>query len=214
MTTYHLKVMKRNRILGSILVFAIVLPLCAHFSGEIESKLISVVMLIATIGSLMLLFYLFSFGQLQITISDSILVFKWKDKLFFNFKNYDAIHLEDIDGIIVESGMLVKIKTKTNAIELREMQSEFFKVNHKDSLQLLKIFIKETHIKPKDSWDIWLDKGWLTWAYWINLLILILLFGIIIVYLLVIGFTIKLFLLPLIIGQLINFHFKMKVRLT
>lgn len=166
--------------------------------------------MILAISFLLVLLYYFSFGQLKITLANNQLNFKWKQKPIFNFKSHKAIKISEITSIIVEQGIyLRKLKTKDSEIELGG-----FKNQNKDSQKLLKLLRKEADVLPKDSWEIWQERGWLKIAYRINLSILVIAFGIVITYITIKGFDSRLLLfMPLCLSQLIFYQLQMKAKL-
>tara|TARA_R100000278_G_C5418024_1_gene145560 strand:+ start:61 stop:708 length:648 start_codon:yes stop_codon:yes gene_type:complete len=214
MIEYRIKVMKQNRILLSILTVAILLPFCILLSAKLELILFKIIIPILILGIVITLLYYFSFGQLRITLNDRKLDFEWKEKPVFNFKKYNSILIDDIKKVIVDQGIIVKIKTDNTEMEIRGINSEYIKSDHTDSLELLKLLEKEINIKPIDSWDVWNERGWLKIAYRINFLILISVILIVITYIILKGFNSKLLLLiPLVLSQLIFSYFQMKSKL-
>ncbi len=206
--------MKQNRILLSILTVAILLPFCILLSAKLELILFKIIIPILILGIVITLLYYFSFGQLRITLNDRKLDFEWKEKPVFNFKKYNSILIDDIKKVIVDQGIIVKIKTDNTEMEIRGINSEYIKSDHTDSLELLKLLEKEINIKPIDSWDVWNERGWLKIAYRINFLILISVILIVITYIILKGFNSKLLLLiPLVLSQLIFSYFQMKSKL-
>ena len=206
--------MKQNRILLSILTVATLLPFCILLSAKLELILFKIIIPILILGSVIILLYYFSFGQLRITLNDRKLDFEWKEKPVFNFKKYNSILIDDIKKVIVEQGIIVKIKTDNTEMEIRGINSEYIKSDSTDSLKLLKLLEKETNIKPIDRWDVWNERGWLTIAYRINLLILISIIVIVTTYIILKGFNSKLlFFIPLVLSQLIFSYFQIKSKL-
>ena len=206
--------MKQNRILLSILTVAILFPFCLYLSSKIELTFFKVTFLILVFGSIITLLYYFSFGQIKITLTNRKLDFEWKQKPIFNFKQYNSILIDDIKKVIVEQGIIVKIKTDNTEMEIRGINSEYIKSDSTDSLKLLKLLEKETNIKPIDSWDVWNERGWLTIAYRINLIILISIIVIVTTYIILKGFNSKLlFFIPLVLSQLIFSYFQIKSKL-
>ena len=210
MTEYNIKVIKQNRILLSILIVAIGLPFCLFLSTKLETDFIKIAFLLLTIVILSILLYYFSFGQLKITLLENQLNFKWKQKPIFNFKNYNSIKINEITSIIVEQGIHIKkLKTKDSEIELGGLKNQ-----NVDSKKLLKLLRKRTDVKPKDSWDVWQEQGWLKTAFRINLSILVCSILIVIIYIVLKGFNLKLLLImPLILSQLVFYHLHMKSKM-
>jgi len=163
-----------------------------------------------TVGILGILMFYFTVGQLRITLKNRKLDFQWKRKPILNFKEYNSIGIDEITTIIVEQGIFLrKLKTENSEIELGGIKSK-----NADSLKLLNLLKSETSVKPKDSWDVWKERGWLKIAYQINLLILIIATGIVITFIILKGFDSKLLLfIPLVLSQLFFSHLQMKDKL-
>ena len=210
MTEYKIKVVKQYRLLLSILIVAISLPCCLYLSSKVDESFYKIIIPTFTIGAINTLLYFFSFCKLKILLKDRELTFEWERKLIFNFKKYESILIDDINKIIVEQGVIVKIVTDTTGVEVGGFKTEFIKYNQTGSFELLKLLQKESFIKQFDSWDEWKELGWLNIAYKVNLAILIIGIGIVITFIVVKGFDSKLFYLPLCLGQLIFSHFHLK----
>jgi hypothetical protein len=210
MTEYRIKVIKQKRVLLSILIMAVAFPFCLLLSAKMELTFLKIILPILILVFITTILYYFSFGQIKITLENKQLNFKWNKKPIFNFREYNSIGIEEITSIIIEQGIyLRKLKTKDSEIELGGIKSQ-----NADSLKLLKLLKTETSIKPKDSWDVWKERGWLTTAYRINLLILIIAIGIVITFIILKGFDSKLLLfIPLVFSQLIFGHLQMKDKL-
>ena len=189
---------------------AVAFPFCLLLSAKMELTFLKIILPILILVFITTILYYFSFGQIKITLENKQLNFKWNKKPIFNFREYNSIGIEEITSIIIEQGIyLRKLKTKDSEIELGGIKSQ-----NADSLKLLKFLKTETSIKPKDSWDVWKERGWLTTAYRINLLILIIAIGIIITFIILKGFDSKLLLfIPLVFSQLIFGHLQMKDKL-
>ncbi|GAB4161556.1 MAG: hypothetical protein Tsb0033_19230 [Winogradskyella sp.] len=189
---------------------AVSIPFCLFLSAEIERTFLKIIFPILILAIVTTLLYYFSFGLLKVTSSDNQLNFRWNKKPIFNFKEYNSIEFNNIESIIVEQGIyLRKLKTQDAEIELGGMKSK-----NTDSLKLLTLLKTKTSIKPKDSWDVWNERGWLKIAYKINLLILIVATGIVITFIVLKGFDSKLLLfIPLVLSQLIFSHLQMKDKL-
>ena len=209
-TEYKIKVVKQNRILLSILIIAVILPFCILLSAKLDLIFFKIIFPLLILASITTLLYYFSFGQIKITVVNTQLNFKWKQKPIFNFKEYNSIRIDEITTIIAEQGVnLRKLKTKDTEIELGGIKSQ-----NADSLKLLKLLKTKTSVKPIDSWDAWKEQGRLTIAYRINLLILFIAIGIVITFIILKGFDSKLLLfIPLVLSQLIFSHLLMKSKL-
>ena len=210
MTEFRIKVIKQNRVLVSILIMAVVLPFCFLMSAKMELTFLKIIIPILILAFITILLYYFSFGQMRITLENKQLSFKWNKKPIFNFTEYNSIGIDEIKSIIVEQGIyLRKLKTKDSVIELGGIKSK-----NTDSLKLLNLLKKETSVKPKDSWDVWKERGWLIIAYRVNILILIIAIGIVITFIILKGFDSKLLLfIPLVLSQLIFSYLQMKNKL-
>ena len=210
MTEYRIKVIKQKRLLISILLVSIILPFCFLIPTQFELIIWKITVPILTVGILGILLFYFTVGDLRITLENRKLDFHWERKPILNFKEYNSIGIDKITTIIVEQGIFLrKLKTKDSVIELGGIKSK-----NTDSLKLLKVLQAETSVKPKDSWDVWKERGWLTIAYRINLFILIIAFGIVITFIILKGFDSKLLLfIPLCLSQLIFSHLQMKSKL-
>ncbi|QXP78762.1 MULTISPECIES: hypothetical protein [Winogradskyella] len=210
MTEYRIKVIKQKRLLISILLVSIILPFCFLTPTLFELTIWKITVPILTIGILGILLFYFTCGHLKIKLENRKLDFNWEHKPILNFRKYKSIGIDEITSIIIEQGIyLRKLKTKDSEIELGGIKSK-----NADSLRLLNLLKKETSIKPKDSWDVWKERGWLRTAYRINLLILIIAIGIVITFIILKGFDSKLLLfIPLVFSQLIFSHLQMKDKL-
>lgn len=210
MTEFRIKVIKQNRILVSILIMAVVLPFCFLLSAKMELTFLKIIIPILILAFITILLYYFSFGQMRITLENKQLNFKWNKKPIFNFREYNSIGIDEIKSIIVEQGIyLRKLKTKDSVIELSGIKSK-----NTDSIKLLNLLKNETSVKPKDSWDVWKERGWLIIAYRTNILILIIAIGIVITFIILKGFDSKLLLfIPLVLSQLIFSYLQMKNKL-
>ncbi len=189
---------------------AVAFPFCLFLSAKMELTFLKIIVPILILVFIITLLYYFSFGQIKITLENKQLNFKWNKKPIFNFREYNSIGIEEIKSIIVEQGIyLRKLKTKDFEIELGGIKSR-----NTDSIKFLNLLKKETSVRPKDSWDVWKERGWLTIAYRVNLLILIIVIGIVITFIILKGFDSKLLLfIPLVLSQLIFSHLQMKTKL-
>ncbi|MFB9052522.1 hypothetical protein ACFFVB_05460 [Formosa undariae] len=210
MTEYRIKVIKQKRLLISILLVSIIFPFCFLIPTQFELIIWKITVPILTVGILGILLFYFTVGDLRITLKNRKLDFHWERKPILNFKEYNSIGIDEITTIIIEQGIFLrKLKTKDCEIELGGIKSR-----NTDSLKLLNLLKTETSVKPKDSWDVWKERGWLTIAYRINLLILIIAIGIVITFIILKGFDSKLLLfIPLVLSQLIFSHLQMKDKL-
>jgi len=210
MTEYRIKVIKQKRLLISILLVSIIFPFCFLIPTQFELIIWKITVPILTVGILGILLFYFTVGYLRITLKNRKLDFQWKRKPILNFKEYNSIGIDEITTIIVEQGIFLrKLKTENSEIELGGIKSK-----NADSLKLLNLLKTETSVKPKDSWDVWKERGWLKIAYRINLLILIIATGIVITFIILKGFDSKLLLfIPLVLSQLFFSHLQMKDKL-
>jgi len=210
MTEYRIKVIKQKRLLISILLVSITFPFCFLIPTQFELIIWKITVPILTVGILGILLFYFTVGHLRITLKNRKLDFQWKRKPILNFKKYNSIGIDEITTIIVEQGIFLrKLKTENSEIELGGIKSK-----NADSLKLLNLLKTETSVKPKDSWDVWKERGWLKIAYRINLLILIIATGIVITFIILKGFYSKLLLfIPLVLSQLFFSHLQMKDKL-
>lgn len=211
MTEYRIKVIKQKRLLISILLVSIIFPFCFLIPTQFELIIWKITVPILTVGILGILLFYFTVGHLRITLENRKLDFQWKRKPILNFKEYNSIGIDEITTIIVEQGIFLrKLKTENSVIELGGIKSK-----NVDSLKLLNLLKTETSVKPKDSWDVWKERGWLKIAYRINLLILIIATGIVITFIILKGFDSKLLLfIPLVLSQLFLGHLQMKDKLN
>jgi len=210
MTEYRIKVIKQKRLLISIFLVSIIFPFCFLIPTQFDLIIWKITVPILTVGILGILMFYFTVGQLRITLKNRKLDFQWKRKPILNFKEYNSIGIDEITTIIVEQGIFLrKLKTENSEIELGGIKSK-----NADSLKLLNLLKSETSVKPKDSWDVWKERGWLKIAYQINLLILIIATGIVITFIILKGFDSKLLLfIPLVLSQLFFSHLQMKDKL-
>lgn len=211
MKKFKIKVIRQNRVLIAIFILAVSLPLCLLLATKLEPDFLKIIVPILILAVISVLVYYFSLGNLTITLQERKLNFHWEEKPIFNFNKSESILIDDITKIIVESGILTKIKTKDTTIEVGGINSPYFKTDYQDSIKLLKLITSATNIKPTESWEVWKERGWLTLAYRINLFILFLLISILILYISLNGYESRLiWFTPLILAQLIISHFHMK----
>src|SRR5690606_5297657 len=164
MKEFKIKVFRQNRILIAIFIFAVSLPLCLLLASKLEPNFLKITIPILILGLISVLLYYFSLENLTVTFQERKLNFHREQKPYFNFQKSDSILLDDITKIIVDQGILTKIKTTDTTIEVGGMNSNYFKTDHQDSLKLLRLIMSETKIKPTDSWEVWKERGWLLLA--------------------------------------------------
>ena len=109
----------------------------------------------------------FIIGYMTISIDNDKLLFQWKRKYFFNYKDITPVKLSDIKTIILDNGQFLrKIETDDRVIHINNS-----KIKSKDAsnfIYQLSIVIKKYNIRKIDSWDVWIERGYLKIAYWIN----------------------------------------------
>ena len=132
----------------------------------------------------------------------------------FNYQEIPNIEITDINRLVIDNGQIIrKIATNQKDISLGNYKPN--KILKCDSQEFIKFLNSEVDNKKIiDSWDIWIEKGYLKLAYKINTFIVTSIIGVLVVFILVKGlnkipptsFFMLIFLLP----QLIMYQKLMK----
>lgn len=164
----------------SILVFAVlfipVLLLPSHIDNSIVQLIMSVLGIIGLFG---LLFY-FSRGRLNVTYDNETLHFEWQQKLLFNYAKIPDLEVNEIKLLVIDQGQILR-KIVTDNVEITLGNIGPNNVFKSDSQEFIGFLIDKVQNKEiVDSWDIWVKKGYLKWAYRINTIILIGVIGVLV----------------------------------
>jgi hypothetical protein len=166
------------------------------------------------IGLILLLRY-FSVGRLIVTFENNKLKFVWNNKLIFKYRDIPTIDISEIKSIVLDNQgqILRKIFTVDKEIVLGHGNpNNFFKSDSQEFISFLTSEVK--NLKIKDSWDVWVEKGYLIWALRINTTILILGILLVIIFIFTKGFDSRhLLMLIFIIPQLILYQTQMKTKI-
>ena len=148
MEKYKITIFKQSRILLCLFLLPIFVILIIFISAEINSLLITIPLL-----SLMIcLMYYFSVGNLEIIIENNEeMIFEWKNKFIFNYKQIPLVKISDIQTIVVDRNQFIrKIKTHNRTVFINNS-----KIQSKDAekfmLRLKNIAVKYD-IKIINSW--------------------------------------------------------------
>ncbi len=162
----------------SIFAFAIlflpVLLLPSHIDSSILQLVVTVLGIIGLIG---LLFY-FSYGRLNVSYYNETLHFEWQKKALFNYSKIPNIELNEIKRLVIDQGQILrKIVTDKTEITLgNNRPNNVFKSDSQVFINFLTDQVENKEII--DSWDIWVEKGYLKWALRINTIIILVVIGI------------------------------------
>ncbi len=171
-------IFKQSRIVISIFAFAIlflpVLLLPSHIDNSILQLAVTALGIIGLFG---LLFY-FAYGRLNVTYENETLHFEWQKKLIFEYAKIPDIELNEIKRLVIDQGQILR-KIITDEIEITLGNNRPNNILKSDSQAFINFLLKEIQDKEIiDSWDIWVEKGFLKWALRINTIILIVVIGI------------------------------------
>lgn len=152
----------------SIFAFAIlflpVLLLPSHIDNSILQLVVTILGIIGLFG---LLFY-FSYGRLNVTYHNKRLHFEWQPKLLFNYPKIPDIELNEIKRLVIDQGQVLR-KIVTDRTEITLGNNRPNNVFKSDSQVFIDFLIKNIQNKEIiDSWDIWVEKGYLKLALRIN----------------------------------------------
>lgn len=166
-------IFKQSRVVISIFAFAIlflpVLLLPSHIDNSILQLAVTALGIIGLFG---LLFY-FAYGRLNVTYENETLHFEWKQKLLFNYAEIPDIEINEIKRLVIDQGQVLrKIVTDKTEITLgNNRPNNVFKSDSQVFIDFLSKNIQNKEII--DSWDIWVEKGYLKWALRINTALLL-----------------------------------------
>lgn len=215
MRTFNVLIYRQSRVLLSVLIFIIlmfpILLLPTHIDNSFFQWTIRV---FGFIGLILLLRY-FSVGRLIVTFENNKLKFVWNNKLIFKYRDIPTIDISEIKSIVLDNQgqILRKIFTVDKEIVLGHGNpNNFFKSDSQEFISFLTSEVK--NLKIKDSWDVWVEKGYLIWALRINTTILILGILLVIIFIFTKGFDSRhLLMLIFIIPQLILYQTQMKTKI-
>ncbi len=157
----------------SIFAFAIlcipVLLLPSHIDNSVLKLVVTV---LGIIGLIVLLFY-FSYGRLNVTYENETLHFEWQKKLLFNYAEISNFTVNEIKRLVIDQGQVLrKIMTDKTEITLgNNRPNNVFKSDSQEFIDFLTDQVEKKEIV--DSWDIWVEKGYLKWALRINTIIIL-----------------------------------------
>ncbi len=130
------------------------------------------VTVLGIIGLIVLLFY-FSYGRLNVTYENETLHFEWQKKLLFNYAEISDFTVNEIKRLVIDQGQVLrKIMTDKTEISLgNNRPNNVFKSDSQEFIDFLTHQVEKKEIV--DSWDIWVEKGYLKWALRINTIIIL-----------------------------------------
>lgn len=214
MKTFNILIYRQNRVLLSVLIFITLMFPILLLPSHIDNSFFQLTITISGFIGLILLLRYFTVGRLLVTFENNKLKFVWENKLIFKYKDIPTIEISEIKSIVLDNQgqILRKILTDNNEIVLGHGNpSKLFKSDSQKFISFLTSEIK--NLKIKDSWDVWVEKGYLIWALRINTTILVLGILIMIVFIVTKGFDSKhLLMLIFILPQLILYQLQMKTK--
>ncbi|SDX59011.1 hypothetical protein [Aequorivita viscosa] len=162
----------------SIFAFAILFIPVLLLSSQIDNSILQLVITaLGIIGLFGILFY-FSYGRLNVSCKNDTLHFEWQKKLLFDYAKIPDIKLNEIKCLVIDQGQILR-KIITDKVEITLGNNRPNNVLKSDSQAFINFLSKEIQDKEIiDSWDIWVEKGFLKWALRINTMILIVVIGI------------------------------------
>ena len=124
------------------------------------------------VGLFGLLFY-FSYGRLNVTYDNGTLHFEWQQKLLFKYAKIPDLEVNEIKRLVIDQGQILR-KIMTDKVEITLGNNRPNSVLKSDSQKFIDFLTDQVQEKEIiDSWDIWVEKGYLKWALKINTIILI-----------------------------------------
>ena len=155
------------------ILFLPVLLLPSHIDNSILQFVVTILGIIGLFG---LLFY-FSYGRLNVAYDNKSLHFEWQPKLLFNYPKIPDIELNEIKRLVIDQGQILrKIVTDKTEITLgNNRPNNVFKSDSQEFIDFLADQVEKKEIL--DSWDIWVEKGYLKWALRINTIIILSVIG-------------------------------------
>ena len=162
----------------SIFAFAILFIPVLLLPSKIDNSILQlVVTALGIIGLFGILFY-FSYGRLNVSYENDTLHFEWKKKLLFDYAKIPDIEVNEIKCLVIDQGQILR-KIITDKVEITLGNNRPNNILKSDSQSFINFLSKEIQDKEIiDSWDIWVQKGFLKWALRINTMILIAVIGI------------------------------------
>lgn len=210
MQQFKLTIFRQSRVLLIVVLFPVSLLTAIIIGAEIEIAVLNFIVPIAFLGLMGLGLFYFTVGHLTIIQNNNKLEFFWTKKILFNYSDIEPVEITQIETLIIDQGQFLR-KIITGD---REITINNGKILMKDSQKFIDFLMRETQARKIDSWDVWQERGWLGIAFKINTAILIVGFIIVIVYIIVKGFSNKLLLfMPLTISQLLLYQGQMKNKL-
>jgi hypothetical protein len=168
MKRFELTVFRQSRLYLGIFLSPFSIIGFIILAAKLGSPLIGISLFIIFI----LTFYYYVVGHLTIIIDNELLQFQWTKKYFFNYKDIVPVKLIDIKTIIIDNGQFLrKIKTNDRTICINNG-----KLKPKDApkfINELGFLTKDLNAKTIDSWDVWVELGYLKFAYRLNIVIII-----------------------------------------
>jgi hypothetical protein len=170
MQKFELTVFNQRRIISGILLVPIGFMGFIVLGAEMGSYALSLGLLVL----LVLLVVYAARGNLTITFENQELHFKWTKKYFFNFKEIAPVLLPEITAIVLDNEQFLrKIKTADRTISINTT-----KLKPRDASKFIGVLSaakKKYGILQMDSWDPWLEKGFLKKVFWVQTGLLIVL---------------------------------------
>ena len=209
MQKFELTIFRQSRVLIGLFLTPFALIGLLILGAELNSILIGLLLF----AFYLLTIYYFVVGHLTITIDDGQLIFNWTKKIIFNYDKIQPITINDINTIVIDNGQLLrKIVTKERTIKINNA-----KFQQKDALKFiyeLGVLTKDNNVREIDSWDEWVDKGYIKTAYRINTVVLVLATSLVTFAIIKNGFNSRhLFLFVLFIPQLFLYGQQMKQKI-
>jgi len=113
-----------------------------------------------------------------VSYDNETLYFEWQQKLLFNYEKIPTIKVNEIKRLVIDQRQILR-KIVTDKIEItlgNNRPNNFLKSDSQVFIDFLTDQVDNKEIL--DSWDIWVEKGYLKWALKINTIILIVVIGI------------------------------------
>jgi hypothetical protein len=209
MQKFELTIFRQSRVLLGLFLTLVALIGLLILSAGLISFLIGLIIF----AFFLLTTYYFVVGHLLISIENEQLTFNWRRKRIFNFQEIKPINIADIKTIVIDNEQFLrKIITTDRTIKINNA-----KVQQKDASKFIRqlvVLTKKNNVRKIDSWDEWVDKGYIKTAYRINTVILIVAIMILTFFIITKGFNSRhLFLVLLSIPQLFLYQLQMKQKI-
>lgn len=206
---FDLLIFRQSRVLFGLFLTPFVLIGLIILASEIKNIFIGLLVFVIYL----LIIYYYSIGHLTVLIENGELKFTWRKKVLFNYKNIEPVKINDIKAIVIDNEILLRqIITSKRTIKINNS-----KIQNKDIpnfLHKLRTLTRYNNVVEIDSWDSWLEKGYIKIAYRINTLILLVTAIAVTIFIIKNGFNSRLlFLIVLFFPQLILYGQQMKKKI-